>query len=1414
MKQAKRIAALLLALVMVVGMLPTVFAEGNQNCLVTINYVFENGETAAASWTASLAQGSEYTNTVDHPTVQGYAVDVDKSTVNPETTGVEISADGTAIALTSIQSDITITVTYVPAQVDYTVNHYWQNAEDDQYTLHESETLQGLTGSPVGGGLENAYPGFYALLYDEEVAIAADGSTVVEIYYDRNYYLMTFNLGGGYGVEPVYARYGAAIGEVGTPIRPGYTFLGWTPETIPETMPAENTSYTAQWQAPESAKVTLVFWGENANDEDYSYLTSRETTGTPGQEMTYTAGVPQDVLICGKEEHTHTEACIRCTHTHTLDCYSVGGGDDYQLRAEQPSQLETPSADGIYTYTTGSDWNQETHYYLYLGGTWYCAFERKDFFITWWEKADTREISLECNHTHDPSCYVCGQEAHIHDQSCYMNDDLWTFDRSDTVTVAADGTSILNVYFDRTAFTLTFQEAGYWGSVLGTITAKWGANIVQEFQDISNANTFLWSRTTDGNSPWTSYLSAMPAENRTYYASTEGSSSSSRVSAQYIGEALNGGYTVNLFTTNFRFGDGLKVSEEEFVDIEGFTVNRGMSTPIDEAYDGAKFYYDRNSYTLRFYNYDGELTDQAKTLKYEESFQNYFFAPEYPANLEPNAYRFEGWYDAPFFTEDSRVDFDTETMPANNVMLYANWVPVDHTVRVYLDSTLGTQIGATQTVAHGKFATAPTEFDKGQYVDYTFVGWFYMDGGVEKAFSFESMPVRQDLDIYAKWSSKVLVEYTVNFVLEGSDTPIADPITGSALAGTTRTFEAKGGTDLYELYQEGYFPRVESHSMLMSVDDSNTFTFYYVQADSVPYTVRYLERGTNTELWTEKTVEDNTHAVVTEYAKTISGYLPDAYQKRLVVTAEGENVLTFYYTKDDVHALVVTDHILVRGNVETNIQHSEITGVIGQEYSSEPLEVDGYVLDHIEVNGVEWAEEGNPSGTLTSAGLVFTFYYRYNRFDVYYQSLEDTVTYDVVENFSVTDKVNDGYLYGGLYTDDTFTTPLTAENICGLGFKPAADETYYVKEVPESYLQPKIYYVYSTYYGNALRRLYLVTALDDKNYQQVGFIVNGTDNGAWEQEVNDTNVYETVTEVRAEGQQRILPLSHFFGETPATGYLNIQQYLDYEDDNMANQTFTMQPYFVTMDSVKVTGVTVRTVDTGNGTYIPTGGTEGLHVSDAPVDSSVSAYSQPSNQMLNLMSTYTVSWDEAPAATQYTVTKVDGGSTVTQTVEPGDQTGQITYAGQSGKVFAGWFTDSACTLPADFSNVQGDMTVYAKYVDGPSTGVSVQSKRGGATTLKTTVTLDTDQFAQVGFAYDCNGDTGTAVAGEKTEKRSLIGWFFGQGNTTYQYSGSWSTGNLGFMDSFTITPYWVTLDGTTVYGEAESYLSLGALILRK
>lgn len=411
------------------------------------------------------------------------------------------------------------------------------------------------------------------------------------------------------------------------------------------------------------------------------------------------------------------------------------------------------------------------------------------------------------------------------------------------------------------------------------------------------------------------------------------------------------------------------------------------------------------------------------------------------------------------------------------------------------------------------------------------------------------------------------------------------------------------------------------------------------------------------------------------------------------------------------------------------------------------------------------------------------------------------------DTFDLTGVVYDGYLYGGYRHNDS-NGDFGTES--GLTLTPEAGDVYYLKEVDDAYLQPKILHVYNWYYGYKVTQVHMVTAIDDTNYQHVGFIVGG-ENSA-EAVKSDDTVYEKIDVDYADGRHVEKNLDDFFSDLQGNGLLHMQRY---SGEIAANGSFAFTPFFVTMDSVRVTGTETRTVSFGDGTFHNDGSTGGLSVSDAPNDFKPELYtSSAAANSLTLLSSYAVSWDEAPAATQYTVTKVDGGSTATQTVEPGDQTGQITYAGQSGKVFAGWFTDSACTLPADFSNVQGDVTVYAKYVDAPSTGVSVQSKRGGATTLKTTVTLDTDQFAQVGFAYDCNGDTGTAVAGEKTEKRSLMGWFFGQGNTTYQYSGSWSTGNLGFMDSFTITPYWVTLDGTTVYGEAESYLSLGALILRK
>ncbi|MEI3423543.1 MAG: hypothetical protein V8Q85_00195 [Christensenellales bacterium] len=103
------------------------------------------------------------------------------------------------------------------------------------------------------------------------------------------------------------------------------------------------------------------------------------------------------------------------------------------------------------------------------------------------------------------------------------------------------------------------------------------------------------------------------------------------------------------------------------------------------------------------------------------------------------------------------------------------------------------------------------------------------------------MPVTRDLELYAKWSSDVMVQYIVRYKLNSEDGPdVADETVGSAPAGTTRTFEAKGGNDLYADYQTGCFPTTNSHSIKMDVDETKTslrLCMYRRKAFAIPYSI-------------------------------------------------------------------------------------------------------------------------------------------------------------------------------------------------------------------------------------------------------------------------------------------------------------------------------------------------------------------------------------------------------------------------------------------------------------------------------------------------------------------------------------------------------------------------------------------------
>ena len=895
---------------------------------IRINYVFEDGTTQAANpWTAKLAAGSSYSATVVSPAIVGYAPD--QASVN--------------VDVTNIDGDVKYTVTYKPSEVNYTVRHYVQNTMDDDYTLMNTDTTgKAYTNALVStlGDLSKEYEGCYSLLYNGDVRIAADGSTVIDIKYDRYYYLLNFDLKGGYGVEPIYARYDAPV-SVGTPARAGYIFEGWDKE-LPKTVPAYNDKFTATWRE-DKAGFTVVFWYENADPEtDGTYKYSVAGTYKP-------ADVASGTTVSSGDYENQ----------------SFTGRDDAHF---------TYNADKAETVTVAGDGSTVLNVY----------FTRNSYTLTFKDGQKTYTCTLtEHEHTYDSrkwnvlrvryeyrgGCYgsswtsspICGIAAHTHDSNCYKYSDL-------------------------------------------TITAKYGADIHDNFP-IKDGDKTIWWKVPSGCQSFVpgnniGSIDTMPGENITF----EKYNTESGAKIYYYVETLNG--AAGDTTHNGKRYKQYKVIDleyssstsltyaEEFHPITGFT--QGDSNPKLPV--GGKvrmketnyLYYTRNSYNLEFYNYNTYVDGKGGSVQYEAPLGSYDFTPDYPAGLEPNAYKFAGWYTTAGCYAGSEADLSAMTMPASDLILYAKWAPKTHKVTTWLtvdmkDAVIvGTTGSNVQTVPHGGTAEAPAEPVREPY---KFIGWFYVDeNGTEKAFDF-AMPVHCDLDLYAKWNADTLVKYTIKYQLEDGTT-IAPDTTGSALAGTTKTFDAKAGDELNEGYRTGYYPKTNSHSMVMEIkgeNEKNEFTFVYKHMPEVQYTVRYINRATGNNVFDGVgIVPDKTGmtsaAVWTETFLTIKGYRPDAYQKRLVLSVNpAENVITFYYDKDEVHAPVQVIHWTqnIAGDGYTEYQSStDLNGEINKPYSAEPITIPGFDFKCGKVGDTEMElAEGKLTANVTEEGLVLNLYY-------------------------------------------------------------------------------------------------------------------------------------------------------------------------------------------------------------------------------------------------------------------------------------------------------------------------------------------------------------------------------------------------------------------------------------------------------
>lgn len=184
------------------------------------------------------------TVTVGSTTYYVKSVTGDKDKANAQLNATEVNAKA---------HTITVVLTDKAPTANYIVKHYLQNLTDDGYTLDETETKAGTTGAQTEA-VAKSYPGFTVQSFNQQT-IAADGTTVVEIHYNRNTYKVTYDYGkapAGASALPTEAtyKYGETVTVATKATASGYDFDGWKKDGTVTTsfeMPAQNVTLTGSW---------------------------------------------------------------------------------------------------------------------------------------------------------------------------------------------------------------------------------------------------------------------------------------------------------------------------------------------------------------------------------------------------------------------------------------------------------------------------------------------------------------------------------------------------------------------------------------------------------------------------------------------------------------------------------------------------------------------------------------------------------------------------------------------------------------------------------------------------------------------------------------------------------------------------------------------------------------------------------------------------------------------------------------------------------------------------------------------------------------------------------------------------------------------------------------------------------------
>ena len=786
---------------------------------IVINYLDAvSGQPIYTGFTAQIQYGTSYHNTVISPTYLGYAPfynAANPSVTVPEGGTVDANNDATVVTL-NIPADYTaaqyvVNVYYKAIDVPYAVRYYFQNINDDMYS--ENMGLYRISSAKTGTIISNEQLAVqdeetakgFTKLYHYPEAVAADGSTVFQCYYDRNYYMVKFDMDGGYGTEPVYARYGTPF-VVNAPTRHGYVFDGWddvtsgtgdnVKDTLPDTVPHENRTYKALWSKVDTT-YTAVYWLQNADDDEYSYIGSVKKNAKSGD------------IVSGSDSLTATTPLCGDTHTHTAPCYPDDFSHYIYERADENVTVKGDGSTVVNEYYIRKTYTLRFYYvrekngvYQLVGGSTY-PFGNKDSQFTRPNPYTVQNLlakvpdgswgkikSLPVLKQKYADKYTVGMLVDTAKGYTYHYLELSArFDAN--LTDSWPGEAFEPIEVDENHTTNGVQNhmgEGQWGNY--AYLAGWNGEFKVKYTKDNPNSTIkgmfqklddnLLYDSSEGTSDIVSFLA--------FFENGADIGWSYPLQWQYEmyvpvlpGETVDltyNGVDYLLYKSIDTSDNNAGIDHQTQPTLYGFTANGKTSFKNADLSDGrasytARFFYQRTYHDLTMHNYN--QIHLYEKLPYQDPLDDYGnTTPPYPSTLEENAYTFSGWYYSPGCYDGSEYKAG-DTMPGKNIGLYAKWTPVNHTVRFFRTyddmiafETAGIENGMIETreTPHGSVLGSvdnPTHHSDG--LAYTFGGWFYMRAGNKTAYTPLDMPVIKDMNVFADWGTHSAQPYRIHYAL-------------------------------------------------------------------------------------------------------------------------------------------------------------------------------------------------------------------------------------------------------------------------------------------------------------------------------------------------------------------------------------------------------------------------------------------------------------------------------------------------------------------------------------------------------------------------------------------------------------------------------------------------------------------------